>query len=61
MEQYALKELSHRAELISRRCELMIETLYLVARSRPKDLEKIDRLNKEIDAIAAELGEEDAK
>jgi hypothetical protein len=57
MEQYTLKELEHRAELRSRQCDLMLETLYLIMRSQPEDLKEINIINKEIDAIATELGE----
>ena len=52
-----LKELVHRAELRSRQCDLISETLYLIMRSQPEDLKEINIINKEIDAIATELGE----
>jgi hypothetical protein len=51
---YTLDELSHRAELRSRRAELLIETLILV-HGGPEELAEIARLDHEIDFITAEL------
>lgn len=53
--EYTLKELSKRAELRSRRADLLRETLYLTARSCPEDLKEITKLDAEIEKITVEL------
>lgn len=55
MKEYTLKELAHRAELRTRRAELLMETIDLAARGWPEDYAKIDELDIEIDAISKML------
>lgn len=52
-----MKKLAKRAELRTRRAELLMETLDLAARGLPEDYKKIDELDIEIEKITKELGE----
>lgn len=55
MKKYDLKDLAHRAELRSRRAELLMETIDLAARGWPEDYKRIDELDVEIEAITKML------
>lgn len=55
---YTLDELARRAELKTRRADLLILTLELAARGWPEDYVKIDELDIEIEQITAELASE---
>ena len=46
-----MKELARRAELRTRRAELLMESIDLAARGLPEDYERIDQLDIEIERI----------
>lgn len=50
-----MAELKRRWALMSRRAELLMETLDLAARGWPEDCKRIDELDIEIEAITREL------
>ncbi len=57
MDTEQLKELNRRAEIRSRRAELLIETIYLAARGYPEDYRQIEELDKEIELITRVLSQ----
>lgn len=51
----SMAELKRRWDLMSRRAELLMETIDLAARGWPEDCKRIDELDIEIEAITREL------